>query len=199
MTEFVVYDLEYTAWQGSRERKWSGPGEYREIVQIGAVRLDRNFNELASLDVVVRPRINPQLSDYLIALTGISQDRVDTEGRDIADALACLVAFAAPDLMLLANGTDGQVIVENCQLAGLPEPFAGRTRNINSVLVAACGDPDLMSADLPRLFGLDTGGRGHDALADARNVAAALAKLVAEGRFDLDSIGPAAQALRAGS
>ena len=39
-TEVVVFDTEFTAWQGSMERGWSGPGEHKEIVQIGAVLLD---------------------------------------------------------------------------------------------------------------------------------------------------------------
>src|SRR5882762_1688961 len=63
----VVYDLEYTAWEGSQARGWSGPGEHREVVQIGAVRLDphRGWAETASLARLVRPRINPRLSAYL--------------------------------------------------------------------------------------------------------------------------------------
>lgn len=181
--EFVVYDLEYTAWNGSRQRGWSGEGEHREIVQIGAVRLDMSFTERASLDLVVRPRRNPMLSDYFIALTGITQDRVEREGQDIAQALAALAAFAAPDLPLLSNGRDAEVIAENCRLAALDDPFAGRTRDVNTDLAAACSRPAVMSADLPGLFGLPPSGRGHDALADARNVAAALSRLAADGRF----------------
>jgi len=181
--DFVVYDLEYTAWEGSRERGWSGKDEYREIVQIGAVRLDRNFTECAGLDLVVRPRRNPVLSGYFLTLTGITQERVEAEVRDIAEALATLAAFAAPGLPLLSNGRDAEVIAENCRLADLENPFVGRTRDVNADLVAACGHPSLMSADLPELFRLPQTGRGHDALADARNVAAALAKLASDGCF----------------
>ena len=35
----VVMDLEYTAWEGSLERGWSKPGEAREIIQIGDVKI----------------------------------------------------------------------------------------------------------------------------------------------------------------
>lgn len=176
MTEVVVYDLEYTTWEGARERHWSGPGEHREIVQIGAVRLDVDFRERAALSLVVRPRINPVVSDYFVRLTGIDQGQVDA-GIDIGEALDRLVAFAAPDLMLLSNGSDAEVIAENCRLAGLADPFVGRTRDVHLELMAATGDRDTLSADLPRLLGLEAAGRGHDALVDARNVAAALALL----------------------
>lgn len=29
--EVVVFDTEFTAWQGSVERAWQGPGEFREL------------------------------------------------------------------------------------------------------------------------------------------------------------------------
>ena len=35
----AVMDLEWTAWEGSKERRWNGPGEEMEIVQIGALKV----------------------------------------------------------------------------------------------------------------------------------------------------------------
>ena len=29
----VVYDTEFTSWQGANENGWSGPGQYRELIQ----------------------------------------------------------------------------------------------------------------------------------------------------------------------
>lgn len=29
--QFVLFDTEYTGWEGSQERGWSAPGEYREL------------------------------------------------------------------------------------------------------------------------------------------------------------------------
>ena len=71
----VGFDMEWTAWEGSWSRSWSAPGEYREIVQIGAVKLDGGnaLGERDSFDVLVRPPRNPVLSDYFIALTGSSR------------------------------------------------------------------------------------------------------------------------------
>lgn len=168
----VVYDLEYTAWEGSRARDWSGPGEHREIVQIGAVRLDDSLAEVESLGLLVRPVRNPRLSAYFTALTGITQERVDTEGITVAEALVRLDAFAA-GLPLLANGTDAEVVAENCRLHGCSAPFLPRCRNIHPLLVQASGRPGIMSAELADHFGLAKG-RGHDALDDARAVAGAL-------------------------
>ncbi|CAA7622680.1 conserved hypothetical protein [Magnetospirillum sp. LM-5] len=174
---YIVYDLEYTSWPGAWERGWTGPGEHREIVQIGAVRVDAAFRELASLCLLVRPRINPTLSSYFVDLTGISQDALDARGIDVVDALESLLRFAEPDLPLVANGGDALVIAENCRLAGIADRFLGRTHDVYPRLLAATGRTHLFSADLPKLFDLAPCGRGHDALADARAVAGALAKM----------------------
>ena len=174
---FVVYDLEYTSWEGAWARGWSGPGEYREIVQIGAVRVDAGYRELDCLSLLVRPRINPTLSAYFTDLTGITQAAVDNGGTDIVSALDRLLRFAAPDLTLLSNGADAAVIAENCRRAGIDDRFAGRTGDVYPQFLAATGRDHLFSADLPALFGLSPKGQGHDALADARAVAATLAKI----------------------
>ena len=35
----TVFDLEYTAWECSMARHWLAPGEFKEVVQIGAVKV----------------------------------------------------------------------------------------------------------------------------------------------------------------
>src|ERR1700742_5334254 len=83
----VVYDLEFTAWDGSMANRWSRPGEYTELVQIGAVRVNaKTFEVEAEMDVLVRPRLNPVLSDYLVKLTGITNDDIAAHGVDFTKA-----------------------------------------------------------------------------------------------------------------
>jgi inhibitor of KinA sporulation pathway (predicted exonuclease) len=73
---FIIADLEYTSWECALESGWSAPGQFREIVQIGAVRVDAGdgFAEMAHFSMLVRPTINPELSDYFVTLTGITND-----------------------------------------------------------------------------------------------------------------------------
>lgn len=178
MPGFVVYDLEYTSWEGARERRWSGPDEYREIVQIGAVCLDEGFCEVAALEILVKPRRNPRLSDYFTQLTGITQARLEAEGIDADLALDRFLNFIGSHLPLVSNGQDMQVLTENCNLLGRLDPFAGRGVDVNPYLLAASGRDEAFSCDLPVIFGLPpVGGAAHTALADARCVAAALAKV----------------------
>ena len=76
----VVYDLEFTAWDGSMARKWMGPGEYKEVIQIGAVKVSDKFEPIETLNLLVRPRLTPVLSDVIQKLTGITDDGLADRG-----------------------------------------------------------------------------------------------------------------------
>ncbi len=182
----VVYDLEWTAWEGSAARKWSGPGEHREIIQIGAVMLDadQGFAERFAFDCIVAPRVNRQLSAYVQDLTGITQERIEAEGVDLAEAFECFADFAG-SAPLLSNGRDFRVVAENCTLYGLDEPFAAdRYGNLDELFPALAGRVGhVVSGELPAVFGFDCNLPAHDALADARMVAQALRVLRAGGRI----------------
>ena len=86
----AVFDLEYTTWEGTNARRWSGPGEYFEVVQIGAVVLEfePNLAEIACLEVLTRPVFNPLLSDYFTELTGISNADLAAGAVTFADGFA---------------------------------------------------------------------------------------------------------------
>lgn len=174
----VVYDLEYTTWEGARERRWSGPDEHREVVQVGAVRLEDG----AELSLLVKPHLNPGLSAYFTDLTGITQDQVDRHGMDFPEALDRLADFAA-GADLASNGADEGVLRENCALTGCAFPFDGRCRDLAPLLAEAAGAPSqVISCDLAATFGLTADQRAHDALGDARQVVQVLRHLLKTGR-----------------
>ncbi len=184
-TVFVL-DMEWTAWEGSWARRWSAPGEYREIVQIGAVKLDGGnaLGERACFDLLVRPGRNPVLGDYFIGLTGIAQARLDAEGVDFAQAFERFCAFLGPRPgLVLSAGYDGWVLEENCRLLGVPftldrDCFFTITPMILSALEVE--EETFMSSQLPELLGFPRPGRAHDAVGDARCIAEALRILLRE-------------------
>lgn len=179
----VVFDLEFTTWDGARERGWSGPGEHREVVQVGAVRLDaRTLEERAAFSVLVRPRINPVLSSFFERLTGITNSDLSREGMDIAAAFPAFKRFrrGAP---LWSYGRDDLVLAENIALYGL-ELTAPVASNIRAVIREASPELSrLNSGHLATALGLavDWPGAEHDALYDCRSIAAALRHLVGRG------------------
>jgi len=179
----TVFDLEYTAWECSMARQWMTPGEYREVVQIGAVKLNADtFAEIDAFDVLVRPRINPQLSPYFQNLTGITQEAVTRGGVDFADAYARFLNFAG-DAPIAAFGRDEQVLLDNLRLYGI----AG-TRdlpvfyNLRGWFAVQGLDPrGLLSCDIAPALGVPFVGHTHNALNDARSLAAGMAALAARG------------------
>ncbi len=86
----ILFDIEYTAWEGSKARKWSEPWEHREIIQIAAIKMasGEGAAETGCFDCFVRPKHNPILSPYITSLTGIQQAEMDTQGIGFPEALA---------------------------------------------------------------------------------------------------------------
>src|SRR5258708_2775626 len=151
---FVVFDLELTAWEGSLDANWSRPGEFREIVQIGAVQLGADLSETAAFSQYVRPTRNPILSRYFIDLTGIDQQVVDTFGVDFTSALALFARFSEGNCAVVSNGPDGDVLLENCRLNNLTCPIAlGLFKNVRSEISGALSVSDA-EADSCRLPGI---------------------------------------------
>lgn len=185
----VVFDLEFTSWEGYLASGWSLPGKHREIVQIGAVRLDagEGFAETGAFQALVRPRLHPELSSYFTDLTGISQETVDRDGRAFPEVLGDFGAFleATGPALAACNGIDGEIIAENCGWHGLdvPDSCLG-TLNLSRLLSGLLGeDGHVSSGSLPARLGLANEGPAHDALADARAIAAALRHFRALGRL----------------
>jgi inhibitor of KinA sporulation pathway (predicted exonuclease) len=180
---FAILDLEYTSWAGARERKWGGPGEHREIVEIGLLLLDSaTFAELGHLSRLVRPRINPRLSEYFCKLTGISQHEVDQAG-DFASAEAAMCALLGEALAdparprIWSFGEDGEIVAENYRLNDTtPRLAPGCFRDIRIDLTRALGLPErgVDSGELPRALGLAGYPPAHRALDDCRAIATAL-------------------------
>ena len=184
--EITVFDLEYTAWEGSEARDWSADWEHREIIQIGAVMLsaEDGLAEVARFDVLVRPIVNPDLSDYIVALTGITEARLAASGIPFKEALDRFQSFVGDRSILLCNGRDTAILRENCILNDVAFPFdAARCRNIRPQLAAALGIPEsaTRSGELPALLGLPPAGAMHDAVADADAIASVLRELRLRG------------------
>ena len=178
----VTFDLEFTAWEGSLAAGWLRPGEFKEVVQIGAVKVDRSFAPIDRLDVLVLPRLNPVLSDFLQELTGITNDEVRARGVDFAQAYEAFVAFAG-SVPIMAFGRDDLVLGENLRLYGLKDlPPLPRYLDIRHWLHGQGIDVrGLHACDVGPAAGVPFEGQPHNALCDALSIAAGVAALIARG------------------
>jgi inhibitor of KinA sporulation pathway (predicted exonuclease) len=168
----TVFDLEFTAWECSMAGHWLKPGEFKEVVQIGAVRLDAQFRILDEFEILVRPRINSALSPYFENLTGIGNALLLMKGVDFADAYRRFVAFAG-ETPIAAFGHDEWVLEDNIRLYGLadvaPLPLF---QDLRAWFAERKVDPrGLHSCDIAAKVGAAFKGRAHNALDDARSIA----------------------------
>lgn len=187
MRTAVLYDLEYTAWEGSMARRWLEPGEFREVVQIGAVKVDAvTLETIAEFNMLVRPRINKALSAYFEDLTGIANEMLAERGVDFREAYDRFVEFCNDDV-IVSFGRDDIVLVHNLALYGIHDVRELPVhRNIvpwlNGNGVATKG---FHSSDVARLCGADFHGHAHDALDDARSLLAGSRTLIARGAHNM--------------
>mmetsp|Transcript_121661 Transcript_121661/g.344160 ORF Transcript_121661/g.344160 Transcript_121661/m.344160 type:complete len:263 (-) Transcript_121661:36-824(-) len=200
---WVVYDLEWTTWDGALQRLWSGEGEDLEVVQIGAVKLDARdgLNEIATFSTLVRPALVPQLSEYFTKLTGITQTAIESSGVEFPQAFQDFMDFVGPDSPMLSWGPfldrstqepvlhagDMWVLGRNCDIHGLSPPDASRGIDVKALLlsVGCHGAQQLNSGRAYQLGGEEAaaemeslggavGNAAHDALFDARSIGCAL-------------------------
>jgi inhibitor of KinA sporulation pathway (predicted exonuclease) len=183
MPQITLFDLEYTAWECSMARSWLGPGEFREVVQIGAVKLDADsFVAQDDFEIFVRPRFNPVLSAYFEQLTGISSEQVAAQGVDFRTAYERFLAFAGEG-PIAAFGRDEKVLEENLRLYGIedakPLPLFYDLRGWFAVQGV---DPrGRHSCEIGPELGVPFAGRIHNALDDVKSLAAGMGAIVARG------------------
>jgi inhibitor of KinA sporulation pathway (predicted exonuclease) len=166
------------------ERGWRGPGEYREVVQIGAIIVDaETFVERASFGVLIKPVLNPTLSSYFEGLTRITNERLEREGVDLATGVTRFLAFAGKRPMH-AYGRDDRIIAANAVLLAKPGIWPARREafNLRDWLVEV-GVPlaGIHSGELAKHVGATAQGIAHDAVTDSRSLAEAVRYLVKKG------------------
>jgi len=185
----ILFDFEYTAWEGSQARRWSEPWEHREIIQVAAICLacNRELTEKSCFDCLVKPKCNPQLSTYITSLTGIEQDEIDSRGLPFPDALALFYGFCEQGtLPLYCYGDDLAILTENCSIhAAAPVKFAAGMYDIRALFEQAGIDTHRYTSGTVHLAaGASHDLLAHNALNDVRSMAAALRQLTTFGRFE---------------
>jgi inhibitor of KinA sporulation pathway (predicted exonuclease) len=184
----ILFDLEYTAWEGSKARNWSEPWEHREIIQIAAIRVAINGRvaELGCFDRLVRPKLNPILSPYITHLTGIQQEAMETWGTSFAEAFCAFYGFCDQGrLPLFCYGDDLAILLENFTLNNIESGmFPLMIRDIRPVFEAASIDTRLYSSGtVYQALGMEFDQAAHNALNDVRSLAVTLQQLMRMGKL----------------
>lgn len=181
----TLFDLEVTSWPGAFEHGWREVNQHREVIEIGAIILDvsDNYREVDAFTRVVKPTLNPVLSDYIIDLIGITQHTVDAEGIPFLQAFDEFVRFVKSDCPVWSHGGDGNILHENCKIYQLECPINQQqltdiAPSLSRILQAP---PGIGASDYPKFLGMNNAikaaHRPHRALDDVRTLAHVLRKL----------------------
>lgn len=95
---YIVFDLEFNqAFNFSKEKiNIANPKCPFEIIQIGAIKLNENFERIGSLDALIKPEIYTTLNPFVQELTGITMDKLDS-GKSFKEIYKELIEFMKPD------------------------------------------------------------------------------------------------------
>jgi len=125
---FIVFDLElnqdFSSIQSSDKEKTKAPFE---IIQIGAVKLDLEFNTVGTLNRYVKPTLYTGISPFITELTGITTERLQS-GEQFTEVYNDFAEFTA--------GTDS--IFCTWGMSDIKELFSSANRyRLNSKLLPA--------------------------------------------------------------
>ena len=116
---FCLLDTEYTSWENSLKNNWARPGEKKEIIQIAVFKirkLNKKLKIIDKINIYIKPKFNPILSEYIIKLTGITNKIINNLGIDFDTAMLKLYNFCKYNNNLInvySYGGDYIIIKEN--------------------------------------------------------------------------------------
>ena len=107
--QYVVFDLEWNNVYGRKIK-----GFINEIIEIGAVKLDENLNEISSFSSFVKPSIGKRLRGSVKKLTNITNDDV-LGGEPFTQVFSSFRKWigAQPTVILTWGDGDIRVLIEN--------------------------------------------------------------------------------------
>lgn len=114
--DFIVYDLEATCWEGRP------PGKVQEIIEIGAIKVNRYGELLDSFCMFVKPVLSPNMSMFCRQLTGIEQEKIDRSNTfpTVVEAFQDWIDIYSDDYTLCAWGSfDQKMLIQDCELHDL--------------------------------------------------------------------------------
>ena len=114
----IVFDLEWN--QNSYAPNHRMP---HEIIEIGACRVDRNYNVVDTFSALIRPRLYKRLDKHIKSVTGITEAEL-AEGGTFSDVFGEFIHWCGEDSLLVTWGRDDYpVLKRNAAFFMTPMPF----------------------------------------------------------------------------
>ncbi len=173
---FIVYDLEATCWMGRP------PGGVNEVIEIGAVKVNRYGEITGKFNKFIKPYVNPYLSHFCTKLTSITQDNVDQAElfpRVISEFKEWINIWDEDYYLCAWGDADVKMLRSNCDIHKLEDEWLEYNINIKKQyhsLINAAKKTGL-KATIKR-EGFEFTGVHHRAISDAENTAKIFIKYI---------------------
>jgi DNA polymerase III epsilon subunit-like protein len=156
-----------------------------EVIQIGAVKMDKNMRICGSYQVIVKPKYFKKLHRHVSTLTGISQEQMDA-GRPLPEAEKSFREWCGTDFVFLTWGPDDiPMLKENLHVHGIDGSWLAASYDLQKIFNAQTDGDMKRQRSLEYAmdhFELVQNLPAHDALNDAYFTALVAQKLnVPEG------------------
>lgn len=167
--KYCVIDLEATCWERDDPNK-----QAHEIIEIGAVILDENYNYVKEFTQFIKPVDNPILTEYCVDLTSITQKDVDS-APSLSAAILRLNKWigSTEDITFCSWGYfDKEQLLDECKSNAIDYPFNDDHINIKvrfSKIMERTKKIGLKKA--LRILGIQFEGTQHRGLDDAKMIA----------------------------
>lgn len=174
--KYVVVDLEMNPL--SREYETERFICKDEIIEIGAVLLDEEFQEIGSFMTLVKPKYNDKIERKIEKLTGITFDKVQAAPY-FGDAVDMFLQWCSsiPDEISFIQWSEsdlkqlsGEMLLKSYIPSIKQEKFLDNWTDFQKEYGDTLGVDRQLSLQKALMYaGLDAEGKLHDALFDARN------------------------------
>lgn len=180
---YIILDLEWNQARSNREVVADANGNklYGEIIQIGAVKLSRDFKIEDSLKINVRPKYYKIIHRKVRQITGINQEELSL-GEEFLSAMEKLRKWCGEEFAFLTWGPDDvRVMRRNIEMYGVDSSWINNWYDLQMIynMQSDAGDNQKSLATAMEHFNIVSTEPMHDALNDAYYTA-----LVA-GRLDI--------------
>lgn len=150
-----------------------------EVIQIGAVKLDRHMNICGSYQIIVKPKYFKKLHRHVSELTGITQEQIDL-GTPLPEAAKRFQSWCGKDFAFLTWGPDDvPMLKENFNANSMKSDWLDSTYDLQLIFNRQTGDEKKQRSleYVMEYFEIPQNLPAHDALNDAYFTALVAQKL----------------------
>ncbi len=184
--EYIIFDLEWNRYARAVKRKCPD-----EIIQIGAVKYNKNLEYAGSFSRLIRPVLYQHMEPTVEEMTGITMELLREEGVPFNRAIKEFRQFIGQDSVLMSWGMqDASILRENCLYynkemnLGFLKRFADLQKYATRILSKHSGQQQMglkIAADVFPLWYDEE--KLHDALVDASLSGEVFARIFEDKKF----------------